>query len=329
MHPDFVALHARVNVPGARIIVCGPGGAYARLRQQAADLGIAERFDFRGVLDDLRPTLSVLDIFGYPLRPDNYSTAELALREAMYAAVPPVVLPYGGAGRTVTHNVTGLIAQNGDEYCAAIEWLYHHPDERARLGRNAQQEAQRAFGPERAAAEFNLIYETLLRGPKRERAWSGAARSGTQYFVESLGDLGADFETSLAGQDGAALLDAEARIAGASTLLSSAGAGGILQYRNAYLEEAHLRLWAGLVLEAQGRPALAVAEFNAAARLGLRHWRVAWYRARAAEACGAWELAATSAAEALMSNPEFSPAQDLAQRLAGQPEAGAGAATPG
>jgi Glycosyl transferases group 1 len=247
----------------------------------------------------------------------------------MYAGVPPVVFPFGGAARTVTHNVTGLVVPDAAAYGAAIEWLYHHPAERARLGRNAQEEARRYFGPETAALKFNTVYDGLISSPKRARAWSGPARSGAGYFVESLSDQGADFAASLGAQDLAECLAAEARIYGASSLLASAAAGGILNYRNFYLNDAYLRLWAGLVLHGQGRPALAVAEFNAAARLGLSHWRVAWYRARSAEACGAWQLAAESVEAAVAAAPEFGPARALAARVAPKSKSGVSGAIPG
>jgi hypothetical protein len=98
-------------------------------------------------------------------------------------------------------------------------------------------------------------------------------------------------------------------------VLASANGGGVLHYRRAFPQDAYLRLWAGLVLNWQGRPALAVAEFTQAARLGLDHWRVAWYRALAAEACGALELAEAATAAVLGQAPDFSAARDLAARL--------------
>lgn len=319
MHPDYVALHAGLAIPAVRFFVCGAGGAYPRLRQQIAALSLLDRFELQGYQADLRPVLARLDVFGYPLRADNYSGAELVLREAMAAGVPPVVFPYGGAGRLVTHNVTGLVAADAQAYRDALEWLYHHPEERARLGHNARTEAWANFGPEGMAAQFNAAYAVLLRQPKRQRAWTGLARSGAQYFVESLGELGTDFAASLAAADREQCLAAEARIASASPLLASSGAGGILSYRNMYLTDAHLRLWAGLALHGQGRPALAVAEFKAAAGLGLNHWRVTWYQARAAEACCAWALAAGLASLVLAAASDFGPARELALRMAARP----------
>lgn len=49
------------------------------------------------------------------------------------------------------NNYTGLVAQSESEYTQAIEYLYHHPEERLRLGRNAKEYAQQLFGAENVA----------------------------------------------------------------------------------------------------------------------------------------------------------------------------------
>src|SRR4051812_17152211 len=129
MHQRYVAMSARIQVPEVRFVVCGGGDAFSTLARQAEALGVRERFELRGWADDLAPVLSELDVFGYPLCEDNYSASELAIQEAMYAGVPPVVLPYGGAARAVQHGRTGLVARDEDDYARAVEFLHEHPDE--------------------------------------------------------------------------------------------------------------------------------------------------------------------------------------------------------
>jgi glycosyltransferase involved in cell wall biosynthesis len=329
MHPRYAAMSAQIAVPGARFVVCGGGGAYPELRRQAAQAGAAERFDFRGPVEDIRPVLETMDVFGYPLCPDNYSASEQVLQEAMYAGVPPVVLPYGGAARVVSHGETGLIVDSEDEYPQAVEYLHRHPEERERLGRNAQARAAREFGAENTAARFGEIYERLMGGPKRGRRWPSAragedgadssARlpaggAGASLFVESLGDAAPQFRVSLTSEDAAELFAAERLIAGSSPVLSSAGGGGILHYRRRYPDDAHLRLWAGLVLRAAGRDAMAVAEFTRAVELGSDHWRVHWYLAESAARVGAFTLAADAARRVLAAAPDFAGARELLRR---------------
>ncbi len=95
MHPEYVRMSAGVRVPGARFIVCGRGAAEASLVRQAARFGIADRLELRGYVEDIRSVLAELDVFGYPLCEDNYSTAEAVLHEAMFAGVPRWSSPTG------------------------------------------------------------------------------------------------------------------------------------------------------------------------------------------------------------------------------------------
>ncbi|MBW4576821.1 MAG: glycosyltransferase [Aphanothece sp. CMT-3BRIN-NPC111] len=151
MHPNYVAMSAMIDIPDVQFIVCGREDNYDLLKQQAQKLGVTETFDFRGYVEDIKSVIETLDVFGYPLCEGNYSTAELVLQEVTYAGVPPVIFPYGSAQRTVMHNHTGLIVNTELEYKEAIEYLYRHPEEQARLGCNAKEYAQRTFGAENAA----------------------------------------------------------------------------------------------------------------------------------------------------------------------------------
>src|SRR5229473_4377322 len=66
MHRDFVAMSARVDIPDVRFVVCGRGHLDL-LRRQAEQLGAAGRFDFRGHVEDIRPILAAMDVYGYPV----------------------------------------------------------------------------------------------------------------------------------------------------------------------------------------------------------------------------------------------------------------------
>jgi tetratricopeptide (TPR) repeat protein len=334
MHPNYIAMSSRIRIPDVRFKVCGSGAGFGVLRRQAEQMGVAERFEFKGYVEDLRPVLESLDVFGYPLCEDNYSASELVLGEVMYAGIPPVVFPYGGAQRTVIHNQTGLIVQTEAEYVEAIESLYRHPEERLRLGRNARENARRYGGSEQSARQLNQIYEHLVSEPKRQRQWLrvdhgtkpgpgeaidalAASATGAVAFIQTLGDTAPQFATSLTSRDRDVLLEAEKTIARSSPVLIGAGGGGFFHYRSYYPQDPFLRLWAGLALQSQARDALAVAEFMAALRLGLTHWRVSWYTAQSAFRLGEKELAAQSLRQALEGEPTFEEAQRLLQQMDG------------
>jgi glycosyltransferase involved in cell wall biosynthesis len=310
MHPDFVAMSARVDVPEVRFLVCGRGHVDL-LRQQAAQLGAADRFEFRGHVEDIRPVLAALDVYGYPVA-ENVG-AELNLQEAMYAGIPAVVFGRGGIRDLVLPELTGLVVRTPAEYVEAIEYLYHHPEERRRLGRNARAVASQIFGGERSARKLETIYRNLMRSPKRDRRWpawdgaSGVAPSGAVWLAESLGDYGTPFAASLAGGDLDRILAAEAEIAA----LSRFGLWCIQSYRARYPEDGHLALWAGLTLQQLGEDEEACAALQAAWRCGVTHWRVSWYLARSAAALGERELVERHCAQVLEQAPDFAPAREL------------------
>jgi hypothetical protein len=277
MHPRYVAMSAAVDVSGVKFPVYGAGGGFPVLARQAEELGLADRFELRGWVEDIRPAIAGLDVFGYPLCEDNYSASELVLQEVMYAGVPPVVLPYGGAQRSVDHGRTGLVATDEEDYARQVEALHRSEDLRLRLGKAAREHAVRAWAPEVIASRWRDAYAELLQQPKRLRRvppiadLEGAPATGraAARFARTLGSLAPQFERSLTASDTDELLEAERSIAASSPGLASADAGGVLHYRLHHPDDPYLRLWAGLVLLEQGRPALAAAELKRASDLGL------------------------------------------------------------
>jgi glycosyltransferase involved in cell wall biosynthesis len=288
MHPGFLAMHDAVAVPDARFIVCGDGAAMPRLTKDLSEMDGAWRFDLRGYVEDIRSVLEELDVFGYPLTRDTYATSEKSLQEAMMVGVPPVVFPHAGLRDLVEHGVTGLVVDDENGYTRAIEHLHRHPDERARLGDNAARFARHAFDPRKSVAAIHRTYRRLCTRPRRRRAaLAPAAACGSARFVHALGAQAGPFAVSYTAEEPQVLLRAEREIARASPVLCSPGAGGVFHYRRRYPEDAYLRLWSGLILLEQGRPALALAELSKAYALGLHHWRVSLYLAAAARSAGA------------------------------------------
>ena len=333
MHPNYVSMSARIDIPNVRFVVCG-GGIQNYLLQQAQQLSVVERFDFRGHIEDIKSVIEILDVYGYPLCEDTYAASELNLQEVMYAGVPPVVFPYGGVKRLVIDNYTGLIVRSELEYKQAIEYLYHHPEERLRMGRNAREYARQIFGAENAAKKLNPIYERLMELPKRTREWGisvdesllyqpvllqdltgkSEQQSGANLFIQSLGNTEPEFTASMTSKNIQELFEADRKIA-TSSLLLSGGEGGILQYRNYFQNDGYLRLWSGLVHQQQEQKAVAVSEFSAAIYFGCNHWRVSWYLAQVAEQVNDIALAANALSTVLQAVPDFAPAQEMLKRL--------------
>lgn len=341
MHPRYVAMSAAVAIPQVRFIVCGKGGmnddTLQILKQQVRILGKDENFDFRGYVEDIRSVIGLFDVYGYPLCEDTYASSEANLQEIMFAGLAPVVFPYGGVRSLVINGETGLVVTSEREYTQAIEYLYHYPQEAANLGSNARRYAQATFGAENAAVRLNRIYETMMQAPKRERHWSPQALaqayqqtfpeqgeqshpcdvSAAVMFVEALGPYGFAYLTSLYEREVEKLFSAEAMIAASSqsVLMRSAACGSVFHYRKWYPQDCYLHFWSGLLLRYQQRLAEASAAFSTALQLGFTHWRIYWYLAETAMAMQDLELASSSIQLVLRSAPNFTRAQELADRI--------------
>ena len=282
LHEAFVHMCAAVKVPSARFLICGDGGAEAILKRQASELGIFDRCEFHDHAEDIRPILARLDVFGYPLTADTFATAELALQEAMYAGIPPVVFAHGGPGQMVTNGKTGFVVQSQSDYVAAIEFLYRNASERKRLGENSARQMRERL--QRSSCESDAVYLRLMKYSKRphahieteDRAELPQARRdrGAWSFVRSLDGISdADFATSLTATGDAQAEAAEVRITQSSADIQDV----VLHYRLRNPDDPHLRLWAGLILRKRGRFALAASEFSASIALGCGSPRVRHY----------------------------------------------------
>ena len=178
MHPDYLELCAKIEIPGARFIVCG-GDRHNEMRDRAASMGIGEIFDFRGHVSDVVSILAEFDVFGYPLNPRHYGTGEQALIEAMASGVPQVVLDNGPERYVVKNEVTGFVAGSVSEYIDAVRMLYADPFLRRRLSEDSRRVASEHFSITKAAAQWLSLYEELMIRPKKICSFaSGRIRPG-------------------------------------------------------------------------------------------------------------------------------------------------------
>jgi len=158
----YIEMCRKIAIPNVRFMVVGQGPLVKPSIELAKKYGVAERFEFTGYQNDMKKIFGMFDVYGYPLDEITFAGGELNLQEAMVAGLPIVVFPYGGPKRMILHNYNGLIAYSENEYREFIEFLYHHPEERIRLGNNAKEYALREYGAENAALKFNRLYREML-----------------------------------------------------------------------------------------------------------------------------------------------------------------------
>jgi glycosyltransferase involved in cell wall biosynthesis len=267
LHKDFAALSAALSMPNVRVLAYGEGREKQTIMRQAEQLGASGRIVIRPYLHDLREALAQFDVFGYPLCEDNAATSELVLQEVMRAGIPPVVLHHGSPAELVVHGETGLVARDGADYVRQIEFLYHNPAERLRLGSNASRYAGEVYGADNSARHANAIYASVLGRPGLsldglqlgKHLGDSSPTSGARSLIASLGHHAGDFIASIDSRDESEVLAADRRIGQVKKGMGDA----ILMYRSYYQDDPYLRLWNGLVLMNGGHMALAASEFKA------------------------------------------------------------------
>lgn len=124
------------------LVVAGSGGALDRARQQAAELGIADRVRFAGWVDEAGrlAELAATDVLVLPSYREGLPNAVL---EAMAAARPSVATNVGGIPDLVEHGVTGLLYEAGDVQALAdcLMDLARHPERVGAMGARARERA--------------------------------------------------------------------------------------------------------------------------------------------------------------------------------------------
>ncbi len=283
MHPRFADLSGAVTSPHVTFDVFGGGTWRPELLRQFSERGMGHRIRMHGHVEDLREALAEIDILGYPLAPDTSAASEKSIQEAMWVGIPPVVIAGTGAASLVDHERTGLVCESEHEYPAAIDRLASDDALRRKLGAAARDHARQAFDPVRNAARLRSLFEQVAAMPKRERPpMAGRDLSGAGKFVASLGTLAGDFSVSLDGEGvhgRDAVRAADSKIAAATDVLAR-GEGGIIHYRNTYPDDAHLRLWSGLIARHRAGPDAGRDDLDAAVAGGLPQWRTAVPAAR-------------------------------------------------
>jgi len=168
-HPDFIEFCESVcDIPGIHFIIVGDTAYGKQLCEDARRSKLLrEKITFTGYSLNILDSLRDFDVFGYPLNPSHYGTAENALLEAMGAGVVPVVLNQCTEKYFVQNMQTGLIVNNISEYSIAIKWLYQNPEQRLKLGENASEYIINEYHIKSTIEKISKIYEQLLLKNKK------------------------------------------------------------------------------------------------------------------------------------------------------------------
>ena len=156
------------------LIVGGPyfqkdHGYMASLKQEVADLGVADSVIFTGFLADTRIVTSLLDIVLVPsIIPE---ACPRTIIEAMAVGKPVIATPLGGSQELVTPE-TGLLVppEDASAIASAIATLASDREQLAAMGKAARLRAEQLFSSEKNTALTEAVYSELLTdAPRKSR----------------------------------------------------------------------------------------------------------------------------------------------------------------
>jgi len=144
------------------------GGTFAgnerhltQLEELVRSLGLEQRVQFVGELEDVRPAYAVMDISVLPSdQPEPFAGVVL---ESMSMGLPVVATRTGGSPEQVVDGVTGLLVPPSDPtgMADAISRLLREPQLRAKMGAAGRERVEREFSIEATVASLQRLYDDL------------------------------------------------------------------------------------------------------------------------------------------------------------------------
>ncbi len=167
-------VRAACLMPRTRFVMAGDGPLLGEIKKLAWDLGLAERIDFPGRIDDVKreALYAQCDVFCLP----SVSPAEsfgLVLLEAMSYAKPVVAAcpDWSGIREVVAHQKTGLLVPPDAPLALAraISSLLANPDKAQTMGAMGQKRVRELYDIRVVAAQANQVYTQASLGQKSGR----------------------------------------------------------------------------------------------------------------------------------------------------------------
>jgi glycosyltransferase involved in cell wall biosynthesis len=149
----LLALQSVASVPGAVIRFVGSGPLMNQIRDQAKAMGVDERVELVGTVEDVRPHLEWATVLLLTSRTEGLPAAIL---EAGAASVAAVAVDVGGVREAVKDGVTGIVVDRSEAggLARALADLAADPELTHRLGQAARVHVQERFSMDRIISGY-------------------------------------------------------------------------------------------------------------------------------------------------------------------------------
>lgn len=151
------------HVSGCRLVLVGDGPERASLERLARELGIGDRVNFLGAVDDVSSVLAQSDIFWMPSRFEGLSIACL---EAMGHGLVVIGSNIPGLRATIADGLNGCLVPTGSAtaLAAVTQELLFDPERRRQLGTAARVTVVANFALADSASKYANAYYDVAGG---------------------------------------------------------------------------------------------------------------------------------------------------------------------
>ncbi|HHV72589.1 MAG TPA: glycosyltransferase family 4 protein [Clostridia bacterium] len=158
--------------PNVKFIIAGTGPYEAELKNLAAFLGLGEKVNFLGFIDDeeRNALYSYADLSVFP---SLYEPFGIVALEGMAAGTPIVVSDTGGLGEIVKHQVNGLKFLTGNPASLAEQVVraLTDGDLREKMVKQAKEEVLNKYSWSSLAEKTKNLYERVLKESRGNSSW--------------------------------------------------------------------------------------------------------------------------------------------------------------
>jgi L-malate glycosyltransferase len=156
------ALTEVVRRSAANLILVGPGNDRQQLTELAGTMGIADRVQFVGAVDNPAEYLRAADVFVLPSVAEGMSNS---LLEAMATALPCIVSGIGGNTDLITDHETGrlVMAPTAQAWSECLLEQLENFDAARRLGAAARERIDREFAHSVVVDRYLELYRRMIR----------------------------------------------------------------------------------------------------------------------------------------------------------------------
>lgn len=139
-----------------RVLLAGAGELEAGLRAQVRALGLEDRVEFLGFVQDMKAFYTSIDILALPSLWEGFG---YVLTEAMALRLPVAAFRVSNIPEVVEHGHTGLLSPAADSAALAqsLAALILDPDLRARMGEAGRQRVLERFGMDQSLAGLEAL----------------------------------------------------------------------------------------------------------------------------------------------------------------------------